>query len=835
MRQYHNLALPPLWPLLYALRAFIQYWWTRLVGRMSGIRFSLISFDDFLVDDFASTAAYICRRKLAVVYRSLLIFAVANYLLYPSSPYVYGRAGFSVLMLYAVFRTFWAIPSKSVADLRRGGVIDILVGYGVSIYFSFVNPFESLLIGCFLFFALCFLSPSLPVGLTGAIFTGVSSAVLYKTNGGKLELPAAAIHFTLLYSFFLVLMQAYSNIVIEHCRHFFQERDKLQAEAQTKNMFVASISHDLKNPLNSLLGCVDQLKSSTAITGSDRRLLKTATFSGQILIYLVNNILDIARIQAGKFEVDRLPMCISEVLGKILKIEGELSKKKGITLYKKSLTPIPKLVYGDPMRFAEVLINLLGNSIKFTTHGYVAVLVRWARNVGEIQDQEERVGRKFSRDEDDSEFIPPEEYFMLGPRISGTRQSTFSTRRISCSRRGPRSEEEDVNEGLTEYVADKIAKYNVASRGGKVQEAQSLYIPSALVSPINAAARANKSSTRFITVSDINLGGSMVPALQSKDPEATIKRDDQTFSDMDRNDEYEADIEEGDFGDSGLLVIDIIDTGVGMTKEEQARLFKPFSQANSSIKSKFGGTGLGLCISKQLTHLMSGFIEVKSQKGRGSRFKLTLPLKAIKGDVADLLRSPTEGRSGDMEPPTTLRCKTPFSALPPSGNQSRTFSQLALGMRGRGRARIKGSRSTLSGIRILVVEHEAATDESQLEQILAQLKDNDCELTYAGYMTAVQVLKDAAFKFDCMLILSATPALTTKRLVTLVMKTIKDSGARQIPFAVASGLFHASNVCRVDIAGQAEYNELVNEFQITFPLKDGDLENTLLKMRSKYM
>ncbi len=758
------------------------------LAKAARFRLSLVSFDDLLLDDFDSTAAYIYRRKFAVVYRFLLIFITTNYLLCPCEPSLAGRMTFSVLMLYAVIKVRYFLSDQSLSALKYVGLIDILIGHLLSTYFGlWISALQGILISSFLFLALCFLSPSLAIGLLGAAFSGISKAVMFG-GGGAQHWLKSAFHFALLDVFLLALTQSYHAIVMEHCHHFFNARQKLQSDGQTSNLFVASITHDLKSPLNSLLGCVDQLTGSTALTRSDKRLLRTAILSGQILGYLINNILDMAKIQAGKFEIDRLPMAIIEELSKVLKVEGEISKKKGITLYKKCLTPVPKLVYGDPMRFAEVMLNLLSNSIKFTSKGYVAVLVRWARNVDEIQYQEQKANRKFSRDEDDAEFIPSEEYFMLGPRICAA-PTPLQSRSQLCppmARHVPRNEDEggDVNEGLTEQLADKMARYSAGLRSHKVMESLSLSI----ISPIIGTTRPGLSNTRGLTESGtLNFGGATTTHQQSlqqlREQENARQEREEEVSEIDKMEAVE---DEADEGDSGLLVVDIIDTGVGMTHEEQERLFKPFSQANSSIKSTFGGTGLGLCIAKQLTHLMSGFIDVKSQKGKGTRFRLTLPLKVVRENISDLLRSP-----GSLSPHRaesgSLHCGSKTSAF--SSALSRTFSQLALGLRRVGRARFAGCRGTIKGMRVLIIEHETAHDDEQLEQVLCQLKEENCEVSYSSYGGAVQTLKEQTFKFDSILILSAPGVQENKELIERLTAAMREEGGKHIPFAVASGMF----------------------------------------------
>ncbi len=803
------------------------------------LKTNFITFDDFLVGDFESMTTYLTRRKFSVIVFFQLIYTVVCYLAYAGHPAIIERFAFVAMLSFALYIVIWIIPEKTIDYMHYTGVIYMICVYLIAIYQSYRDPQQAMCTVSFMFISFCFVIDNCAVGFCVTCLTSILGTFMWTPDKWSTIRTLAV--FGVCCTFLWALMKTHGLILTQYLRRYFKTREECAAEAQSKTMFMASVSHDLKNPLNSLLGCIDQLKNSATLSRNERRHLKTASFSGQILTYLINNILDITKIQVGKFEVDRLPMSITDELNKILRIERQLSKKKGISLYKKFLTPLPKLVYGDPMRFAEILINFIGNSIKFTSRGYVAVVFRWGKTIQEIED----LGAN-------SELIPTEEYFAPA-RALRKKRSLFPKAHHEDETAG---NEDDVNEDINELIYEKIPRYSLAAKprlkdhhkfGAKLSYSYSVLSPSARMATKVKVIHSNDiQGLKNSVSSDSNRAGTgsrtVIGPYRRNMTYRTIHTEENGNSDESDDDDQigSSDVESlfdfdnnEDFGDTGILALDIIDTGVGMNKEEQDRLFKPFSQANSSIKSQFGGTGLGLWISKQLIHLMSGFVELKSCKGKGSRFRITLPLKVVNVEAACSMRSIEDAKN------------TSELSIPKRFMLTHSFSRLALEMRSIGRTKFCGGKGILNNMKVLLVEYEKAKDDWQLEQIVNQLRSTDCEIFYSPYTSLLKILKEANYRFDAMLILAGTQSLVTKKLVTLLMKCIKDAGVKPIPYAVATGkptffvlLFttikNKNKKYCIDIAMQWEYAEISKEFMITFPLKDGDLEQLLMRMRSKY-
>lgn len=257
----------------------------------------------------------------------------------------------------------------------------------------------------------------------------------------------------------LVAIPAYAGTLI---RKLNAAKQQAEQASQAKSMFLASVSHELRTPLNAIIGMGGLLERSPLDAGQ-REMARTVSDAGRSLLGLIDGILDFSRIEAGRMPIRPEPVSIPALLAETRRMLARHAQEKGLRLLFHVTRRTPPSVLADPRMLRELLLNLAGNAVKFTSHGYVLVAL---------------------------DAAPAE------------------------------------------------------SEGGL------------------------------------------------------------------------------------LLRIEVTDTGIGIAKEAHRRIFESFSQADDTIINRFGGTGLGLAICQRIVDQLGGDIGVESSLGRGSTFRVLLPLRS---------------------------------------------------------------------------------------------------------------------------------------------------------------------------------------------------------------
>ena len=273
----------------------------------------------------------------------------------------------------------WAILLSGLSGALWGMLGIAVVTFGDAAARSFVD--------CVLT-ALCAaaMASSLPVPMAARAYillAVVPTGLAHGARGGGLEAAWLALSLVYVAALLMLLEGAHASVVEALLGRLRNERlagqlaaavRTVEAASQVKSQFLATMSHEVRTPLNGMIG-MTQLLLQTPLTPAQRGYVETARLSGDALLALVNKVLDYSRLDAGRIELEKVPFELDELLEGVMAPYRALALDRGLTIVAMVSPKVPRRLLGDAYRLRQVLTNLLDNAVKFTERGRVTVRV----------------------------------------------------------------------------------------------------------------------------------------------------------------------------------------------------------------------------------------------------------------------------------------------------------------------------------------------------------------------------------------------------------------------------------------------------------------------------
>lgn len=158
-------------------------------------------------------------------------------------------------------------------------------------------------------------------------------------------------------------------------KEILSAKDEAESASKVKETFLANVSHEVRTPMNGIIGLTNLLQKSE-LDDTQKKYINAIKQSGEFLLAIINDLLDFSKIVAGHMEFENIPFDVNSLIFNINQTYGARAIEKGIQLKIEVDEMIPRQIKGDPVRLNQILVNLLGNSIKFTEQGYVGLNIK---------------------------------------------------------------------------------------------------------------------------------------------------------------------------------------------------------------------------------------------------------------------------------------------------------------------------------------------------------------------------------------------------------------------------------------------------------------------------
>ncbi|CAI0396787.1 unnamed protein product [Linum tenue] len=192
---------------------------------------------------------------------------------------------------------------------------------------------------------------------------------------------------TLLLGYIVFATMNHMAKVQEEYNRMVELKKKAEAADVAKSQFLSTVSHEIRTPMHGVLGILDiLLDTDLDVTQQDH--VRTAQASGKTLVSLLNEVLDQAKIESGKLDLESVPFDLRAIMDDVLSLFSGKSQENGVELAVYISHRVPDMLIGDPGRFRQIITNLMGNSIKFTEKGHIFVTVHLVEEVMETTDIE---------------------------------------------------------------------------------------------------------------------------------------------------------------------------------------------------------------------------------------------------------------------------------------------------------------------------------------------------------------------------------------------------------------------------------------------------------------